>query len=1029
MAARDGPEESGTTRPCVYTIAPGAPFLDTLAAAILKGDLPTPGSLAPGPLDLPRWTVLLPTRRAVRAARESFLKASGGASLLLPAIRPIGDVDEDSALLSAPAEVAGAAQALELPPAIGAVQRRLALTRLVLMWSKATGGAYPAITPGQAIHWAEDLIALMDSAETEGIDLAVLEGLVSGDFAAHWQLTLDFLKILTEHWPDHLAEQGLLSPYERRDRLMRAETAQLAADPPDAPVIAAGSTGTVPATAELLGVVSRLPRGAIVLPGLDLELDEESWGKLTEGAGHPEHPQFGMKYLIDGFGIDRSEVQILGPQPTCSRSRLLSEVMRPAGSTDRWREAAAGSITSSDITGLTRIDAPTAQDEAEVIALILRSIAGEAPKTAALVTPDRVLARRVSARLEKWALTVDDSAGRPLARMPAGAFMDLVIEAVRTRFAPVPLMALLKHPLTRLGRDAGTMRRAARALELLTLRRPTAGHGLGALKATLARSLRDREKGDLAHPVYRRLSDGDWRDTASLIDDIEAAFAPLESVFQGNDLARVKDYVAAHADTAALLAREETGSEGALWRGDDGEALSLFLAELLTLDDDGPEISAADYPEVYRALVTGHVVRPRSPAHPRLFIWGPLEARLQCPDVVILGGLNEDSWPTAEKAGPWLSRPMLTEIGLPLPERRIGLAAHDVAQLMSGAEVFLTRAEKVDGAPTVPSRWLLRLDAVLEAAGMGKPIKQGNWLGWAARRDLVDPAPPMPPPTPRPPLEARPTRLSVTRIEHWIANPYAVYAHDILRLRKLDPIAGAPDARLRGVLVHDALNAFARHHGAGAPEDVAGVLMKIFEEELGTWEVDPATRAFWSLQLRRFAGWFAATEPARRAGVGEVLSEVSGELALPGVDFTLTARADRIDLHAGGDFAIYDFKTGASPTPPRVKQLAAPQLPLEAAIAAAGGFAGVPPGSPSSLRYIRASGRGAGGEEIDVGGSNPDVLAQEALEQLTRLVSDFADIDTAYSARRRPGFANSAQYRYDDYANLARLGEWSGGEG
>lgn len=1022
-----GPAPTGSG-PRVYTIAPDQPFLETLARSILDGRLPVPGSSPPDTLALPRWTILLPTRRAVRALTEAFLKVSGGASMLLPAIRPLGDVDEDATLLSTPAGPARASrEGLELPPAIGALDRKLTLTRLVLAWSRASAGDYPQLTPGQAIHWASDLIALMDSAETEGADLTKLQTLVGDDFAAHWQRTLDFLKILTELWPEHLAEKGLMPPYARRDALMRAETKRLRESPSHAPVIAAGSTGTVPATAELLQAIAELPSGAVVLPGLDMSLDEESWREI--GGNHPEHPQFGMKRLLEGMGLARGEVGILGGAVSeNARTRLVSETMRPSGTTQHWRGYGGGELRGEAASGITRIDAPTPQDEAEVIALILRKAADEAPKTAALVTPDRVLARRVAARLRKWNLRVDDSAGRPLARTPPGTFADLVIETVADAFDPVCLMALLKHPFTRLSREPAAVRASVRVLELGGLRQPFAGKGFDAMRKSLERARAPRED-DYTHPVLRRIGEREWEHAATLLDDLEAAFAPLAGIFEGNDATSVNIFADAHVKTAQALAEDGGGNHGALWRGEDGEALSLFFAELLAPDSGGPEVRADDYPEVFRALVSGRAVRPREAAHPRLFIWGPLEARLQRPDIVILGGLNEDTWPAAAETGPWLSRPMLEAAGLPSPERRIGLAAHDVAQLMGCAEVYLTRSEKTDGAPSVPSRWLLRLDAILKAAKLSPSIRDAEWLHWASKRDDAAPAPPLAIPAPSPPAEARPKRLSVTRIEQWIANPYWIFAREILRLGKLDPLAREPDAAMRGNLVHAVLNRFALAHPKGLPRDIASELMRLAERELEELSGDPVVRAFWQPQLARFARWFAETEPGRRADVERVHSELDGELVLPESGFRLTARADRIDAREDGQIAIYDYKTGAAPSAKQVETLKAPQLPLEAAIAEAGGFQGLARADAASMRYIRATGRGRDGEEIDVGG-DPRALAQEALDQLRGLVAAYDNDDRPYIVQRRPGFANSAQYRYDDYAHLARIAEWSAsGEG
>ncbi|MDH3581471.1 MAG: double-strand break repair protein AddB, partial [Hyphomicrobiales bacterium] len=916
----------GTGRPRLYTIPPDNPFLETLAEAILNGDLPAAGGEPPALMDLPRWTVFLPTRRAARALSEAFLRVSGDRALLLPRIRPLGDVDEDEIALVRHADAGNDGElALSLPPAIGDLERRLALTRLVLEWSwlaETSGGgeqgAPTRATPAQASMLAAELAALMDTFDAEQVDHAKLGTLAPERFADHWQKTLDFLKIVTEHWPRHLEERGLMAPYARRDALMAVETQRLLANPPDAPVIAAGSTATVPATAALLEAIAGLPQGAVVLPGLDLDLDEESWQAIATPVPHPEHPQFGMRQFLARVGATRDDVMAMGSGSMGGRTQLVSQAMRPALTTDRWLDYANTvdrEFTRSALEGVARIDAPGEQDEAEVISLLLRRAVEEPGCVAALVTPDRTLARRVSVRLEKWGLEVDDSAGTPLEKTLAGSFMDALCEAVATNFAPVTLLALLKHPMTRLGRSAADMRHCARLLELIAFRQPATAKGLAAHRRAVERMQGLDDRARYRHPGIANLQDADWTAVARLLDDLDSALAPIGDLFDAPGKPRgLEEFARAHLQAGEALACDQKASSAALWRGDAGEALADFFATLLTTDTAGIEIPPGDYLELYRSFVAGVPVRPRTPAHPRIHIWGPLEARLQRPDMVVLGGLNEGVWPASVETDPWLSRPMRAGMGLPAPERRIGLAAHDVAQLMGVARVYLTRAEKIGGAPTVPSRWLLRLDAVLDALNLKGAFEPDEpWAAWAMARDAAEPAAPLSAPAPCPPPEHRPKRLSVTGVKTWIANPYAIFARDILKLEKLPGLAAEPDAALRGTLIHTILQRFAQAYPDRLPDDIAGELMRdarALFEQFGDYA---RVETFWRGQLDVFARWFAATEPARRDGVTRVSAEVRGALDIEG-SFTLSARADRIDMRADGTLAIYDYKTGGPPT-------------------------------------------------------------------------------------------------------------------
>ncbi len=1029
--------EPSKAAPRLYTIPPSAPFLTILARAVLAGDLPLQGGAKPDPLALPFTTIYLPTRRAARALREAFLAEAAGEALLLPRIRALGDPDEEAALIFGAEDNAGEDGATGAQ-AIGALPRRLALMRLVLAFGRLlrveaaaerSVQASPLIevTPSQASHLAADLARLMDFIESEEVDLSALDEIVPEDFAAHWQITVDFLKIVTEHWPDYLAENGLVSPVARRNRLMALEAERLAKGSPH-PVIAAGSTGTVPATARLLKTIASLPNGAVVLPGLDLSLDEESWSNLAE---HPEHPQAGMAELLRKLGVERGEVAYVpGSEPNAAaraRLHLVSEALRPAESTELWQRFLDADELLPDgrasfanaLTGMRVVVAPTAHDEAEAIALILKSCIETPGKTAALVTPDRVLARRVAARLRRYDLAIDDSAGVPVSRTVPGAFLDLVLGAAETNFAPPELVALLKHPLALLGCRPIEARTAARALERGAFRDIYVGQGLAGARAALEAAGADGKR--------RRstISEHEQAIALKLVADLEAAFAPLAALFADASEHKAARLADAHAEAAEALARDRDGASSGLWQGDAGEALSVLLAELIDAGS-GLTMEAADYPSFYRTLLAGEVVRPAASLHPRLFIWGPLEARLQQPDVMILGSLNEGVWPRPQEAGPWLSRPMRDKLGLSPPERRNGLAAHDFAQALGAGTVYLTRALKLDGVPTVPSRWLQRLLALVKASGLEPRIEpEQPWVEWARERDKVEGFEPVKAPKPCPPVEARPRKLSVTRIEKWIANPYEIFAKDILKLETLKPLGAEPDAALRGQIVHRALHEFARAHPASLPADIYGELIGLADRSFAELGGSPLVEAFWRPSFQRFARWFAATEPARRAHAASTLTEVNGALDLAiASGFRLTARADRIDVGEDGSVVIYDYKTGRLPIQKHVDELFAPQLPLEAAIVDGGGFADLGKRPVAGLRYIHASGRQDGGAEDDAGTKTAASLAEKARTDLIKLIERFDQPNSAYEVKRRRGQAFKRAYEYDEYEHLARIQEW-----
>ena len=1062
--------------PRVFTIPASVPFLPTLIRALMDGTL-VPG-FAPGvmlprdPLALAAATIYLPTRRACRLARDMFLEVSGLEAAILPRIVPIGDVDEDEILFDQAASAARAGDApdlpetLELPQALGGLERRLLLGQLVLAWATRLtplhAGEAPLIAnhPATALALADDLGRLIDDMTTRGVSWDRLDDLVPDHLDKYWQLTLAFLKIARTTWPAILGERGMIEPAVRRDALIKGEAARLARNP--GPVIAAGSTGSIPATAALMAAVAQLPGGAVVLPGLDTDLDAETWrliaapsppspesrggSRLVAPSGSPGgpsfptpvvgHPQFALQALLTRLGIGRDEVLRLAPPGECGREPLASEAFRPAAATDQWRARTGASDfvahAQAALEGLAVVEAANAEEEALAIALALRETLEHADQTAALVTPDRALARRVVAALARWNVAVDDSGGDPLADTPAGLFARLAAQTTIDGLAPVGLLALLKHPLTRLGAAGGADRHAIAVLERAILRGPRPRPGsaglaraLASLKAELAK-LRRGERSDLHRSDPRAdLSERDLADAADLIARLAAALAPLESIGRGPYSFGV--LAARHRDIIAALSRE--GDVPAAFAGADGNALGQVFDDITAgLPDADLAIPPADYPDVLAAAIADRVVRRPGLPGVRVRILGPLEARLTSSDRVVLGGLNEGTWPPQPRGDAWLSRPMRLELGLDLPERRIGLSAHDFAQMLGAREVILTRAAKLAGAPTVASRFVQRLAAVAGPRWQTALEHGEKYHAWARALDRPDAAPrPTPRPVPRPPVAVRPARLSVTEIEHWLRDPYTIYAKHILRLFPLDPIDTAPGAADRGTVIHGAIGEFTQAYAKQLPDDALEKLLALGRQHFAPLDEFPEARAFWWPRYERIARWFAAWEVKRRAQVAQVQAEIRGEIEIPlgGRSFHLSARADRIERRADGRYAILDYKTGRVPTTPQVASGLSPQLTLEGAILRAGAFPDIPRGaSLAALTYVSLKGGDPGGEEksIEVRDSSPDQEADRALQKLAEVARRFEDPATPYRSRERPMFQGRA---YGDYDHLARVKEWS----
>lgn len=1030
----------------VFTIPASAPFLPTLADALLDGRL-IPGFAPRGnPLQLATATVYLPTRRAARAFENTILRALRSKAAILPRIVPLGDVDEDALAF------ADETREFSLPAAIEPSKRRLVLAQLVLKFaqtlSPAAGGRESSIatTPAAAIVLADQLVRLFDDMTIAGVKFETLdqEGIVPAEIDEYWQKSLEFLKIARKGWIDYLHEKDLADPTAHRDRLLTREAERLV-ESAGGPVIAAGSTGSIPAVARLIAAIAGRPNGAVVVPGIDLDLDQDSF-ELIEGgtAGDaeiepsPGHPQFALRRLIERLGVERYEIELLTPSAMSAREKLLSEAFRPVATTDRWRhrnEVIAGKTATEALGGVAVIEAADAREEALAIAITLREAREDKKATAALITPDRALARRVASELTRWGIKVDDSAGIPLGETEAGRFARLIATVAADRLAPVPLLALLRHTIAKFDVAAS----AVDALELTVLRGLRPAPGAEGLECAIV----DGRKQELHRRDPRqRLGERDWDAALDLVRQVARALDPLLALCE-RDRVAFAELVAAHRaaieDCGLALAgtaRTETSN--------GSRELADAFDGFKDAAPDAPALSLADYAAVFSALLAGHSVRPAFEAGVAICILGPLEARLLHVDRMVIGGLNEGVWPPETHTDAWLNRPTRKMLGLDLPERIVGLRAHDFVQAMGASEVMLSRAKKQNGVETVASRFLQRLAAAAPDTAWQEARERGNRY-LALGRTLEDrkKEPLLDQPAPRPPLAARPSQLSVTDIETLVRDPYSIYARYVLGLEPLDEIDADPGAAERGIILHKALAKFARAYPDKFPSDALDLMLAFGKEAFAGLRDFPGVAAIWWPRFGRVAHWFAAHEGGRWKEIKRTLAEIRGEITLDiaGRPFKLSARADRIDVRKDKSIAIIDYKTGQAPTLKEAISGLAPQLPLEAAIARSGGFESVRADTGiSEIAALRLSGGNPAGElkTLDPSSAireskelaerfkirNCDDLAAFAHKRFEQLIAYYADEKAPYLSIPRPKWRG----RFGRYDHLARIKEWSAGE-
>ncbi|HEU0044864.1 PD-(D/E)XK nuclease family protein [Sphingomonas sp.] len=968
----------------LFTIPPHRAFADALVAGLRR-------RTDADPLALARATVLLPNNRAVRAVTDAFVRASGG-GLLLPRLVALGDPEAGETLGAA----LDPADGEPIPPAVDPYRRRLTLARLVGEERRAAG---QPVNAGEAVRLAGELQRTLDQLLVEEVSPAELRGIdLDDNLSEHWARALATFSVVLDRWPEELARLGCIDAADRRGRLLERAERRWRQAPPGGLVCAAGVSDSAPAVARLLRRVAELPSGLVVFAGLDLAMDEEEWAALGPHKPDPEtrlarpsietHPQFHLKLLLERMGAVRGEVKAWreagGRDADPARARAIANALAPAAFTGRWTDLPAA---DRRLTGVMAAELATPAEEAQAVALALRG-ALEAPgRTAALVTPDRALARRVAAHLGRWGIQADDTAGRPLSILPPGTLLLLLAEAAAQRWSPLPLLALLKHPLVQSGDARLAWLDGVRAMDR-QLRGPRPATGLEGIGSAL-----------------RGVAASFWSEAADCL-------SPLERTY-GDGAQPLGTLLACLRETAQALCGD------ALWAGPAGRAAAEFLSSLETEAPHGPALVDPDeVAPMLRVLLDEVAVRPPQGGHPRLAIYGLIEARLQSADLFVLAGLNEGTWPGKPAPDPWLAPPIRAKLGLPGLERRVGIAAHDFAQGLGAPDVLITRARRDAGSPALASRLWLRLQAMA-----GERFERAFELeGWTRALDRAADHLPAGRPAPLPHKHLRPLAINVTEVDRLKADPYAFYARRVLKLLSLDPVDADPSAAWRGSAVHDILEQWWVQDRCAV-----AALKPRAEQMLRDESTHPLMRALWQPRLMEAIDWIARRVATHAEEGREVVSaEGKGSIELHGV--TLTGRYDRIDRCNDGGLAIIDYKTGKAPSTTAVREGYSLQLGLLGIIAERGGFADAE-GYATAFEYWSLAksrdGFGSMTSPCDPAGKANKILTEEftavAERRFQEVVGRWLTGEEAFTAKLHPEYAP-----YAEYDQLMRRDEWYG---
>lgn len=948
----------------IFNIPLSCSFWDTVAEIYLE-------KYQDDNLGLSEMLFLVPNRRACQALINAFVRQKGLTPAVLPEIVPIAEIDDDELFFS------GGQTSLINKSVISKEERLFLFVRLLM--SKPDTFGLKQISSAQALSLAVDLANLIDTVSTLGLSFDKLKDLVPEKYATHWQETLKLLKIITEYWPLILKERNAIDLCDVKKEILFKQAEVWQASHTNRHIVAAGITASFPQIVKILQVIAELSKGEIYFAGIDTYADKTYWSYIDE-----THPQFELKELLEKLDIARTEISDIVPKKNPRKEEFISELMRPAEVSDAWRRLNNQIDIDTILKGMEVINCDTERDEATAIALKMREVLTYPQKTAALITYDRNLARRVATELARFNIDIDDSAGTPFHLCPLGIFLRLIMETAEDVESEVKLFSLLKHPFALFGSNAADFRDKVYHYE-----------------KSLRQSYRSTDENDVV-----------------FITKVRAFIEPFAQMLSAEKIS-FNTLLKTHIELAEKIAASQNVSgDNILWQGNTGKCGAQFVSKILTVAETLGNIRGKDYPALFTTLMSLETVRANYGMHPRLSILGPIEARLCHFDYIILGEMNEGVWPKPANADMWMSRPMKKDFGFALPEKNVGILAADLCCFLAADNIILTRAERVEGIPMKKSRWLLRLQTVLKA--LGSDIEQlinPDFYNFVHNIDKPTHYQPIKAPQPTPPVNARPRKFSASALDLLMSDPYSFFAKYILKLYPLDDLDIPLDQRAYGTLIHAIIEDFNNQYPSSLPQNALEILLELGKKHFAEQKIAGELTAFWLPKFVATAYWIIQEEKNYRSNVLKVNNEIRGEIKypLPAGDVIFTAIADRVDILKDGKINIIDYKTGNIPTDKQLNNGYALQLPLEGLIAQKNGFTEIQNKEVENLIYWQL-----GKKKLETSTETTEILNKcEAF--LLELIKTFDNQDMPYYFRPVPKFI----IKNRDYEHLSRVREWS----